>query len=552
MSDRKPEPTSETKSDETSLPRGEMEKPTLKPLYIRRYRVIGAHELPQMEVEEAVYPFLGPGRTADDVEGARAALQKAYQAKGFQGASVQIPAQTGRRGIVILEVSEGKVGQVRVKGARYFLPSVIKAKAQSLAEGRAVNFNDVTRDIVALNLWPDRQVTPSMVAGAEPGLVDIDLTVKDKFPLHGSIELNNRYSADTTPLRLSGALSYNNLWQAGHSIGGNFQLSPEDWSEVKVFSGYYIARVPNVDWLSLMLQATKQDSNVSTLGSIAVAGRGEVYGGRAIITLPSGPNFYQSFNAGFDYKHFNQAIEIGETTLLTPITYYPISANYSATWSHPGKSKDAAAQGDAAAATTSAPPKNSVTEFNAGVTLGIRGVGNRSNEFENNRFKADSNFIYIRSDLSHTHELPGGFQAYLKVHGQIADQPLVNSEQFAGGGLGSARGYLEAEVLGDNAIFGTAELRSPALLGWGTGAFGAWGKNQEWRIYAFGDVGALSIHEPLPQQASHFQLASFGIGSRIELSNHFNGSLDLAIPAISQANSQAGDLLFTFRVSADF
>src|SRR5947207_12976006 len=41
---------------------------------IDEYRVEGADELPQIEIEEAVYPFLGPGRTSDDVEKARAAL----------------------------------------------------------------------------------------------------------------------------------------------------------------------------------------------------------------------------------------------------------------------------------------------------------------------------------------------------------------------------------------------------------------------------------------------------------------------------------------------
>ena len=101
----------------------------------------------------------------------------------------------------------------------------------------------------------------------------MDLNVKDTMPVHGSVELNNRYSADTTPLRLNGSASYDNLWQLGHSIGGSFQLSPEDLTQVKVFSGYYLARVPGVDWLSLELQGTSQDSNVNTLGGIGVVGK---------------------------------------------------------------------------------------------------------------------------------------------------------------------------------------------------------------------------------------------------------------------------------------
>src|SRR5829696_1792449 len=47
-------------------------------MYIREYRVLGSKHLPRIEVEEAVYPYLGPGRTFADVEQARAALEKAY------------------------------------------------------------------------------------------------------------------------------------------------------------------------------------------------------------------------------------------------------------------------------------------------------------------------------------------------------------------------------------------------------------------------------------------------------------------------------------------
>ena len=278
--------------------------PAEKPVYIREYRVVGAHQLSRQEVEAAVYPFLGPGRTSADVEQARAALEKAYQSKGYQAASVQIPPQQVKRGVVFLQVAEGRVGKLRVQGARYFLPSAIKAQARSLAEGKVINFNDVNRDIVALNQLPDRQVTPSLRAGEEPGTVDIDLNVKDGKLHAGVLELNNRYSADTTPLRLNGSVSYNNLWQLGHSVGMSFQLAPERLQDTEVFSGYYLARLPEVDWLSLMVQGTKQDSNVSTLGSTDVTGRGEIIGARAIITLPGGKDFYQSISMGMDYKAF--------------------------------------------------------------------------------------------------------------------------------------------------------------------------------------------------------------------------------------------------------
>jgi hemolysin activation/secretion protein len=493
-------------------------------MFIRQYRVVGAKDLPAAEVETAVYPFLGPGRTEADIEGARAALEKAYHEKGYQATLVEVPLQTGRRGIIILQVTEGRVGQVRVRGARYFLPSVIRERARSLAEGKALNFNQVTSDIVALNQWSDRQVMPSMVPGSEPGRMDIALDVKDTLPLHGNLELNNRFSPDTSELRLNGGVSYTNLWQAGHTAGGNVQLSPEDWSEVKVFSGYYLARFEQAEGFSLMLQGTKQNSNVSTLGNAAVSGRGEIAGFRGIFTLPGAEAFYHSLSVGADYKHFNQAVAVGAENTETPITYYPVSANYSATWA----------------------AKGSTTEFNLGVTAGLRTQSRKARELENNRFGAEQNFAYLRGDLAHTRDLWRGSQVHGKVQGQWAGGPLVNSEQFSGGGLNTARGYLEAEALGDNALFGTVELRSPSLLWWLPGPV------QEWRVYAFADAGALTVRDTLPEQKSSYRLMSYGVGSRMELFSHLSGSVDLAVPMTTQATTEKNDPRLTFRVWTDF
>ncbi len=499
--------------------------PQMKQVYIQEYRVTGTKHLTEQEVGEAVYPFLGPERTPDDVEQARAALEKAYRDKGYQTVTVEVPQQHIRRGVVMLKAVENKVGRLRVKGSRFFDQDDIKRKAPSLAEGKVPNFNDVTRDILALNTLADRRVTPELRPGVEPGTVDIDLVVKDTFPLHGNVELNNRASPDTTDLRLNGSVSYNNLWQRGHSVGASFQISPQDRDEVKVLSGYYIARFPTVDWLSLMVSGTKQESNVSTLGGLAVAGRGETVGVRALVTLPARKNFYHSLSFGADYKNFQQLVSVPNSLPIeTPTTYFPFNLSYSGTWAE----------------------KKATTELNAGVTFHVRGSGEDRAEFENARFRADSNFIYLRGELAHTRQLPGGFEAFAKVQGQLSDQPLISSEQISGGGLGTVRGYLEAEAVGDNGVFGSLELRSPSLLRWWSDKVG------DLRAYGFIEGGALTTYNPLPDQASYFELASIGAGGRIRLLDHLGGSLDVGFPLVTQAHTEPFDPRVTFRVWADF
>lgn len=496
---------------------------TPQTLFIREYRVIGTRTLPRGEVEKAVYGYLGPGRTEQDVEQARAALEKAYHDLGYQTVSVNVPPQRPTRGIVVLQVTEATVGRLRVKGSRFYSVEQIKKMAPSLEEGTVPNFNDVQRDIIALNQIADRQVTPSLKPGALPGTVDVELTVKDKLPLHGSIELNNRYSANTTPLRLDLAIRYDNLWQLGHTIGLGFQIAPERPSDALVYSGYYIARLPSIDWLGLMLQATRQNSEVATLGGTNSLGNGEIYGGRFLVNLPSRKGFFHSVSAGIDYKNFTQDLVIGNATVSSPVSYWPFSINYNAT----------------------SIGKHYETALNAGVTFSFRGTSAQEQiEFDNRRYNADANFFYFRGSLEHTQKLPFDFQLFAGLQGQASPTPLIDTEQFSLGGLSTVRGYLESVVVGDSAVCGTLEFRTPSLLGW-------LGEGHEWRVFVFLDGGTAWINDPLPEQTSTFNLWSYGIGSSIKIFDHLNGELIIGVPQITQAPSEAQQPLFTFRLWAE-
>jgi hemolysin activation/secretion protein len=493
-------------------------------LDINEYRVEGVHLLAQKEVEAAVYPYLGPGRTSEDVEKARAALEKVYNAKGYQTVAVEIPPQQVKNGIVTLKVVEGKVGRLTVKGSHYYSLDAIKEEAPSLAEGTVPNFNQVQQDIVSLNQQPDRKVTPTLRAGVTPGTVDVDLNVEDMLPLHGSLEINNRYSQNTTPLRLNATLSYDNLWQLGHSLSVSYQVAPENPSDAQVFSGSYLARFPGVSWLGVLLYGLDSNSNVATVGSTNVAGKGQVIGTRAIATFPGEQGFFQQLSAGIDYKHFDENVSLGDSTSASPITYYPLTATYTATW-----------QGD-----------TSLTQLDAGVTFDLRGLGSSPQEFDAKRFNAGGDFTYFKGDLSRTQELPANLQLFGKVQGQVASQPLVNSEQFSGGGLDTVRGYLESEVLADNGVVGSLELRSPSL------APLVGPKVNEWRFFMFGEGGTFTIYDALPEQQSRFDLASVGAGSRFQILQYLNGYIDVAVPLLAGPATSAYAARIDFRVWAAF
>jgi hemolysin activation/secretion protein len=62
---------------------------------VEAYDVDGAKLLPELDIEKAIYPYLGPGRTRDDVEHARAALEKIYHDRGYQSVVFRLrPSRT--------------------------------------------------------------------------------------------------------------------------------------------------------------------------------------------------------------------------------------------------------------------------------------------------------------------------------------------------------------------------------------------------------------------------------------------------------------------------
>ncbi|WP_244600171.1 ShlB/FhaC/HecB family hemolysin secretion/activation protein [Blastochloris tepida] len=503
---------------------------------IDEYRVEGADALPQIEVEEAVYPYLGPNRSSDDVEKARAALEKAYHDKGYQTVGVSVPQQNASRGFVVLKVTENRVGRLRVKGSRYYDLAEIKRKARSVEEGKLPNFNDVTKDIVSLNQWPDRRVTPALRAGVTPGTVDVDLNVEDKHPLHGSIELNNRQSPDTTPLRLNAMVRYDNLWQLGHSLSFTYQVAPQRPADAQVFSGSYLART-ETDWLNLLFYGLKSDSSVATVGGVNVVGPGQVFGGRAVMTLPSRGELFHTLSVGVDYKDFEQVISLAEGEFTSPVSYVPLVASYGATWQGEGR----------------------VTQANLTATMNLRGIGSDTEQFDVKRYNSRGNFFILHGDVSHTHDLPGGFQAFAKAQGQIADQPLVSSEQISIGGLDTVRGYLESEALGDYGGSATLELRSPDLarhfeqtLENAEGQPVKFNVINDWRFFVFSDVGRVMVKDPAAEEDDQFNLASYGVGTRFRLLEYLNGLVLVGVPLTSQQVTVAHDPRLSFRFWGEF
>ncbi len=500
---------------------------------ITSFAVGGNTLLPADNVARVLAGFTGPRRTSKDVEAARDALEKLFHDVGYPTVLANIPEQTVESGVIRLEVIASRVGEVKVTGNRHVSTKRILESLPSLAPGEVIFLPRVRREILKVNANPDLKVIPGMTPSKEVGVVDVDLKVEDRLPLHGSLELNNRATRDTTALRLNATLRYDDLWRKGHSLSVQYQVSPEKPSEVQFFSGSYALPLAQGSDDRLALYAVRSDSATGFGEGFKTVGKGTIAGARYVKTLPVVPDFgpdSHSVTFGIDYKDFEESTGFEQSggqsgTDTAPVTYLPLSVAYTGLF-----------QGASGA-----------TQVSAGLNLVLRGLVSDERRFAENRFMGRGNYLYATAGVERSQALPGSMHLFGKLDGQIASQPLVSSEQYSAGGMESVRGYRESEAPGDDTVHGTVELQGPDVAR-------AAGVRAGYPVtpYLFYDAAALWTLDPLPGQARTAHLQGAGAGVRGAILSSVEYEADGAV-ALSGTDATPGNSVrLHFRIKYQF
>lgn len=496
---------------------------TAQRVNLNEYVVRGNTVLDARAIERAVTPFLGPGRTMDDIESARAALQAAYQAQGYQSVYVDLPEQQVSGGVVYLQVTETRVGEVEVAGARYNDPERLRARVPSLRAGEVPDFERAQADLAALNRGAKRQVVPLVRQGAREGTMDVELKVEDRSPWRFGATVNNDHSADTTALRSILTLGHDNLWQREHAASLTFFAAPEDLEEAQVLSASYSLPLRNPDW-TLEFSGYASDSDVVTTGDTNVTGKGHAVGARIARTLPTEGAWWHQLSAGVDFKDMDETLALADDAATYPLRYAPITLAYSGFRQGGGHQLSLGLQ----------------------TVFGVRsllGYGSGADAFDDRRYAADPSFFAVKADVSDTWTAQSGAQWFGRLSAQLTDAPLVSGEQFAAGGMYSVRGYRSAEAIGDYGALGTVE--------WRTRPLGLWNL-LDWRLYAYLDGAWLRLRRPLPEQEDDFVLGSVGVGSSFRLTDHLLFRFDYGYPLDDGPTTTQGAHRLHFSIGASY
>jgi hemolysin activation/secretion protein len=598
-------------SQATNLSSSTSAKPAAPTFRVMSYDIEGNTVLPP-EKFDFLTNYTGPAVSLARLREGLGELQLLYRNLGFATVSITLPQQRLTNGIVQVQVIEGKLAAITVTGNRYFSTNNVRRALPSLATNILLNTKWLQPEIDRANQNSDRQIYPVIAPGEEPGLSDLTLRVKDRLPLHGHIDFNDKSTPGTPLLRLDSALQYNNLWQLEHQAGLQYNFSPQDtkpddyWPRfydqplVASYSAFY--RIPfgsetglrdeyeqlPVDFgyneVTHQFQLPRASGNYeltiygsrSSSDQLVRFGPLETVVNNSLIQITSqsaerdltftenlGAKFTQplkefsdvhsTLTLGFDFKNYRlQSFATNLSYFTTVLTNNGVASTVNSVIALPSNLGHEVTyfplSWNWAGQRTD---KRGSTSFSLEQDVFMSALGSKRSYFQAaaDSQAAGGDYTKLTANVTREQTLPDGWSILWRASGQCASEALISNEEFPLGGTAGVRGYQEGETYGDDGWRTTLDLRAPAL---GIGSFPV----------SRGTVPALVRPAVFMDYGEAYTLDrgdvpvvrqwGTGVGIFLTAGQHFDARLSLGCALLNTTLTPAGTLRAYFSVGFQF
>ena len=357
---------------------------------------------------------------------------------------VYVPPQDISSGVVQVVVLAARLGEVRVRGNRWFSDSLLTGQVRT-KPGQEVTGETLMEDVDWLNQNPFRQVDLVYAKAQQPGETDAILRVADVRPERVYAGYDDSGTEQTGLGRAFAGFNLGNLWGEDNQLSYQYTRST-DGNLLSADSGSYTLPLPWRDSVSVFgswARSNSLEENIFNLTGITWQA-----GLRYTVMLPVLPGYSQTLVFGADYKWTNNNLGFGGTQVFSsPSNIAQGVVTYSGTRSDDHGST-----------------RGSLSAY---YSPGGLGGLNHDRDFQVQRAGATADYGYLQAAFSRLERLPGDFTAALSGSGQWSSARLLATEQFGLGGEDSVRGYDERIVNGDDGVSAQLELRTPGrhLLG---------------------------------------------------------------------------------------
>jgi hemolysin activation/secretion protein len=424
-----------------------------------------------------------------------------YQSQGRPVVDALVPqGQDIANGVVQILVIEGKVGEVRVEGARHFSPDLLRSYLRA-SPGEPIVRDPLLADLEWINANPFRRADLVFEAGDEFGSTDLILRTEDRFPWRFYTGIENTGVESTGEARILAGFNHGNAFGLDHQWSGQF-TGDSEFDRLRAWSSAYLIPLPSRQWLSFY--GSYVESAPDNPAPFDQEGTNWELGTTWRIPVRCSASLRHEWSFGYEFKRIDNNLQFGGVRVFAnAVDVSQFLAGY---------------EGSLAS-------DDSRTSWGTTLYVSPGGLGGHSEDADYRiaRPGAEATYAYLEGRLSHQQELPWQLTWQASLTGQVATGNLIGSEQQGLGGFRSVRGYREYEHTGDHAVILRNELRGPAVP-----LVGRWLENlpDQLQPLAFIDCGTAWKDEPVPGEDKQVTLASAGVGVRYSLDPWFSAYLD--------------------------
>lgn len=411
--------------------------------FIKKIVFIGNSVVSTADLNKLVAPYENTQLSYEDAVAIAKKITDEYHQRGYFIALAYVNHQKIHNGVLRINVIEGRIGKVIVKGNHVYSTKYILYLFRPAILGGVLHYETLQKQIMILNESSDFQVAVTLQPGEVAETTDVILNVTDSAPSHIDGDFNNFGSRTGGQHQPSLTFTFGNFLKEGAVLTMQplwpYPNSSTDFKH-PIFSTTYSIPVNNHGTLLTAGYSSADVRLGSELDVLNVVGNTNITNIGLTQDLSRTDSHSSNFMANFYIKSAHNSI-LDQPTSRDVLREFAVT--YNINW----------VSGSGSNLYDCTFMKGLGTLFNGEANddplSSVPGAGN--------------DFSKINMDLYRFQSLGSGILAIFRASGQYAFAPLTQPEQYLAGGSESVRGYRPAEIVGDTGWNGTLEFRIPAF-----------------------------------------------------------------------------------------
>ena len=412
---------------------------------LKRVEFEGNTVFSDQELQGLVKGWLGKKVSIEELEGVRKTISKHYFDNRYVNSGAVIDAQDLADGVLEIRIVEGWLDAVNVMNEGWLRSGYLQKRLQREV-GKPLNLDDLKLGLELIRRDDKiRKINTALVPGEELGQSQLDMIVTENKVFDVGVGVSNRRPPSVGAEEAEVYFGTKNLTSLGDSLRANYTFTQNGMREADLggagnYSLFYSLPLNRWD-TTLELGLTQSDYAIleEPFDSLDIESDTSMY--TVALRQPIYRDFQHDFSVTLKGEHRRSEVMVsGERFSISPgsvdgqtrITALRFSPEYVY------RSQDRVI----AARTT--------------LSFGLDELDPIiSSDFDRNYFTWLTQASWVESVSKNDTLL------VLKLMHQYTDQRVVSMEQFSLGGMNTIRGYRENQLIRDNAVIISPELRFP-------------------------------------------------------------------------------------------